>query len=83
MDATIICEYFEERGRHSFTAAPDSPRDRNGDPIDMICRYCPATLHNDVPLPPMTVPRTWESFSAGHVFAEELNADGTLKTTEN
>ena len=77
------CEYYEENGRHSFTAAPDTERDRNGDPIDMVCRYCPEAIHNENAAPRMDAVRTWEAFSAGHIFAEDINSDGTLKTETN
>ena len=77
----IDCEYLEEKGRHSFTAVPDSPRDHNGDPVNMVCRYCPETFTNNVPDDiDFGRERTWEAASAGMSFAEDLNADGTIKT---
>ena len=78
------CEYYEEKGRHSYTAAPGTERDRNGDPIDMVCRYCEITLHSDEPTERFTTKgRSWAAATAGRTFAEDLNSDGSLKTPEN
>ena len=78
------CETFNRRGSHSLTAAPGTAFDRNGDPIDMICRDCSYTEHEDVALPRMAPPSDdWYARTAGHTFSEDLNSDGTLKTPDN
>ena len=77
------CEHYEEKGRHSYTAAPGTERDRNGDPIDMICRYCGDPLHIETPAPRYTPNRDWAAATAGRTFAEDLNSDGSLKTEDD
>ena len=80
---TTTCEIFAERGSHSYTAAPGTDRDRNGDPVSMVCRYCPATLENNVPAPRIKHSDDWAAAIVGHIFVEDCNTDGSLKTEDN
>ena len=61
--------------RHSWTAKPNTERDRNGDPIDMVCRNCGVEIHNDTPEPRMARTETWEAATAGVTFAEDYESD--------
>ena len=77
------CPTLDSRGSHSYTAAAGAAYDQNGDAVDMVCRDCGATLRHDEPLPRFNSSRDWKDASAGHVFAEDCNSDGTLRTPAN